>query len=230
MSNQKKIALCVLAKYPISGNVKTRLAKGIGNKNAVSLYKRLLFNTLDQLNKTPLKHKKIFIITADTSKNQISLKKIVKDEGHFMTVLSTSLNILIKNVFEQLKAKEYGKILVMCSDSPFITPELLISADEKLNNPKTLFISPSDDGGYSLIGLNNYVDIFSKITMSQNNVLSETLKLATKNGLNIELSSIINDIDTKEDLEKATRSLKKHEETKFITKKILKNYLKKTSC
>ena len=113
----------------------------------------------------------------------------------------TKLNALLSKIFSDfIVDRKYKKVIVTCSDSPFITPELIANANNALEQFETLFISPSSDGGYSLIGLNKFVDVFSAVIMSTNNVLEHTLTLAISAHLNIHKSQVVDDIDTEEDI------------------------------
>lgn len=196
-----KLALCVLAKYPSAGNVKTRLAKDICPNKAVGLYYKLLINTLNQADATKIPHD-IFVVSGDFE-NKHSLESMFFGKFNVIFYKEKSLGVLISNIFDDfILKKEYSKVLVMCSDSPFITPNLILEAYNALDKTNTLFISPSSDGGYSLVGLNKFVDIFSSVIMSTNKVLEETLEVAKFFSLSIHVSSIVDDIDTIEDIYK----------------------------
>lgn len=202
----KNIALCVLVKYPCAGNVKTRLAKSIGSEKAVALYYKLLMNTINQLSAVKVPHI-IFAVSSDLKNKHLFLNFFPKGVCSVF-YKEKSLNFLLKEIFDDfLDKKGYKKALVMCSDSPFIVPSIITEAYNALDKKNTLFISPSSDGGYSLVGLNNSVDIFSSVVMSTNEVLKETLSLADSFGLNIHTSCLVDDIDTVEDIYKLTKDL-----------------------
>lgn len=197
--NRKELALCVLAKYPTNGNVKTRLAKKIGSRRAVLLYSQLLQNVVAQVKRADIP-RDFFIISSDTRHGRL-LKSFFLDHTPIIFYTGESLNVLLQKTFHDFLVKrKYKKVIVTCSDSPFVTTELVSIARHILDQANTLFISPASDGGYSLIGLNKYVDLFSNMTMSTNNVLESTLALAASAGLNIHSSGIVNDIDIVEDV------------------------------
>jgi len=195
----KKIALCVLAKYPLVGNVKTRLAKKIDPKKAVKLYYELLVNTIEQVKLAKVPHD-IFIVSSDIE-NKNSLEFIFLNKADLVFYKEKSLAVLLLKIFEDFMSnKGYAKVLVTCSDSPFITPDLVLRAYCDLENNNTLFISPSSDGGYSLVGLNKLIDIFSSVVMSTDKVLKDTIEVAKSHDLNICMSEIVDDIDNIQDV------------------------------
>lgn len=194
-----ELAICILAKYPIEGNVKTRLAIKIGATSAVALYEELLLNTIFQVSRVEIPNDS-FVMSGDNEHAELLKNFLPKDTRiHFFH--EERLSNLLKTIFERLLVGEgYKKVIVTCSDSPFITPKLISDASKILYEDQTLFISPSSDGGYSLIGMNKFVDIFSPVTMSTSNVLQHTIELAKSAHFEIHTSAVVDDIDTKEDI------------------------------
>ncbi|GEM_PF-1406503 len=197
--NKKELLVCVLAKYPVSGNVKTRLASTIGDEYAVDLYKELLLNTVREVQRAEIS-KHVLVASTDI-KYKDELVLLLRNEADVVFLTEKSLSSLIFRIFyEYLNKQQYKKVMVMCSDSPFIDAKLIEEAGKGLENPRTVFISPSSDGGYSLIGMNTFVDLFSNVTMSRNDVFENTVSLAKKSGFNVQVSRVIDDIDTVDDL------------------------------
>ena len=194
-----ELAICILAKYPTGGNVKTRLAIKIGVTSAVALYEELLMNTIFQVSRVEIPNDS-FVVSSDNEHAKLLKNFLPKDTRiHFFH--EERLSNLLETIFNRLLVSEgYKKVIVTCSDSPFITPKLISDAYKILNEDKTLFISPSSDGGYSLIGMNKFVDIFSPVTMSTSNVLQHTIELAKSEHLKIHTSAVVDDIDTEEDI------------------------------
>jgi len=218
---KNKIALCILAKYPSAGNVKTRLAKNINPDRAVNLYYKLLVNTINQVKSTNV-YNDIFIISSDL-KNKNSLEIMFLNNSSIIFYKEKSLNFLLKRIFKDfIFEKNYNKVLVTCSDSPFITPNLIQEAYNVLENENSLFISPSSDGGYSLVGMNKFVDIFSSVVMSTDKVLNDTLKIAKLSDLKIFISNEVDDIDTIDDVYRLRNKITdKHDPLGLIRKELM---------
>lgn len=219
-----KLALCVLAKYPSVGNVKIRLAKDIDPNKAVDLYYKLLINTIHQVDLTKIPHD-TFVVSSDFE-NKYLLESMFLGKFNVIFYKEKSLGILIRDIFYDFIIKKgYSKTLVICSDSPFIEPGLILEAYNALEKRNTLFISPSSDGGYSLVGLNKFVDVFSSIIMSTSKVLEETLEAAKSFRLSIYTSSTVDDIDTIEDIYKLREKINNHHDPSGVVRKELNSII-----
>jgi rSAM/selenodomain-associated transferase 1 len=97
-------------------------------------------------------------------------------------------------------ARGYKKIVVIGSDCPAVSQELIIEALRKLDLHDVV-IGPATDGGYYLVGLRQTVpELFSGIAWSTDQVLSQTLKLCSSQRLSPALLPELRDIDQIEDL------------------------------
>ena len=74
-------------------------------------------------------------------------------------------------------------MVLIGSDCPNITPEIINDAFESLTHSDVV-LGPTFDGGYYLVGMaKKFHDIFSDITYSTESVLEETLSLAKRNNI-----------------------------------------------
>lgn len=184
----------VFIKNPEAGNVKTRLAASVGNEEALQVYLRLLNYTIEvskNLNADKQVWYSSFIDKNDNIPGSRFQKKVQSgsDLGERMTF-----------AFEKAFGESYKKVVIIGSDCPGITVQLLEKAYSTLES-KDLVVGPSEDGGYYLLGMNAfYPELFSGIKWSTGQVLSQSLSVARKIKLDVHKLPVLNDIDTEEDL------------------------------
>jgi len=98
-----------------------------------------------------------------------------------------------------------NSVLLIGTDLPSISHLDLIQAIQILNH-KEMVLGPSKDGGYWLIGLSTkllnplFTWPFSGINWGSDQVLRETIRLATLNQINYQLLQTKNDLDSIIDL------------------------------
>lgn len=188
MKNQ---LLIVFVKNIKLGKVKTRLAKTIGDEAAFEVYKELVAITEKATEEVEM-HKMIYFSDAvvDT-KWKNAIKKVQ---------FGIDLGARMQNAFEDGFNEGYESIVLIGSDLPSISNEIIQKGFNELKSNHVV-LGPAADGGYYLIGMNHlYKDIFKNKPWSQNDLLSVTLKELEKNSIPFSLLETLNDIDTFEDL------------------------------
>lgn len=189
----KKNCLIIFTRKPEKGQVKTRLAKGVGNDKALKIYKVLLQHTAKITSKV------------DAQKRVFYTKSIVRndvwDDRIFDKHLQSTgdLGEKMQKAFELAFEHEFQKVIIIGSDLYDIDHNLINSAFSKLNHNEVV-IGPATDGGYYLLGLKTiYPDIFKNKPWGTDTVLKLTLNdLVEKKVVLLEAK---NDIDYVEDLE-----------------------------
>lgn len=195
-----KSLLIIFAKNPILGKVKTRLAATIGDDQALAIYYFLLSHTIEVT--ADLKVDKAvfysdFIDTEDKWSNSVYEKfvQVGKDLGERM-------HHAFKTGFEM----GYSSICIIGSDNLEISSSI-IKEGFKVLNEDDVVIGPAKDGGYYLLGMKKlYSKFFREKEWSTNSVYSSTIKDVKKLQLKYFLLPTLNDIDTKEDWERAISS------------------------
>lgn len=90
--------------------------------------------------------------------------------------------------------------ILIGSDCPELTADLLVAAFDQLADASVIF-GPANDGGYYLIGLARFMpELFHGITWGAETVLVESLRVLERNGVKPALLKPLNDIDRAEDL------------------------------
>ncbi|WP_216066351.1 TIGR04282 family arsenosugar biosynthesis glycosyltransferase [Pseudotamlana agarivorans] len=173
------------------GKVKTRLAKTVGDDNAVKVYKALLEiteNVTKNISADVCIH---FSETLDETIWKNTKKTIQHGED---------LGARMKNAFKTSFEKGYERIVLIGSDLPSLTTAHLNTALTKLKYNDIVF-GPAEDGGYYLVGLSKMHDfIFENKPWSETHLLETTLNEIKTKKATYDVLETLNDIDTIEDL------------------------------
>jgi len=193
MKKSKNLIL-IFTRNPELGKCKTRLAKTIGDENALTIYKILLqhtANVVEQLNYDKAVYYSVKIRDNDMWNNTIYQKH--QQQGG-------DLGYRMQNAFANSFKAGYEKVLIVGSDLYDLEPQHIQKALDALDS-HDITIGPAEDGGYYLLGMKT---LHSKI-FENKNWGTETVREDTLNDLksqSIFLLEELNDIDLYEDLKK----------------------------
>lgn len=184
-----KNALIIFVKNPIEGQVKTRLAKTIGNNAAVTVYKQLLQHTFS-ITRNLVVDK--FVFYADSiNNNDLWLGNIYQKQEQ----KGNDLGERMKNAFELIFNSGYEKTIIIGSDCYELTQQILEEAFDGLMIADAI-IGPCNDGGYYLLGMKQLIpELFDGIQWSTDEVLITTKKVLQDLQLQFELLPTLNDVD-----------------------------------
>lgn len=196
----KTNALIIFTRNPQLGKVKTRLAKTIGDVNALQVYKDLLEHTMQQTEHISC-DKFVFydtaIVEGDIWKETV-YQKSIQSKG--------DLGQKMQAAFEQLFEKGYTNCIIVGSDLFDLKAAIIENAFAKLKI-NDVVLGPAEDGGYYLLGLKKMIPaVFKNKDWGNSTVLSDTLKNLTNH--KTDFLDTLNDIDTFEDLEKSNYKFK----------------------
>ncbi|MDT7830812.1 TIGR04282 family arsenosugar biosynthesis glycosyltransferase [Flavobacteriaceae bacterium S356] len=186
-----KNLLIVFVKNIILGKVKTRLAKTIGDVGAFNIYYQLYSITEKESGKVTTDRHIYFSDVIITSGWEGGEKFVQEGED---------LGERMKNAFQQGFDQNYDNVVLIGSDLPNITEEVIESGFKALDKSDVVF-GPAQDGGYYLIGLSQMnTSIFENKPWSQSTLLDVTLQELSEQKTSVSLLESQNDIDTFEDL------------------------------
>jgi len=189
-----KNALIIFIKNPELGKAKTRLAKTMGDEKALEVYKELLGYTrivAKSVNETRFVYYSSFIDDEDKWDTQNFQNRLQKGID-----LGERMNNAFKEVFEQ----GFENVCIIGSDCLEITKHHIEQAFINLKNNDFVF-GPSTDGGYYLLGMNNYEKfVFEGKQWSTATLLAKTTQEIEEKGKKYHLLQQLTDIDTEEDL------------------------------
>ncbi|MFZ9982131.1 MAG: TIGR04282 family arsenosugar biosynthesis glycosyltransferase [Cyclobacteriaceae bacterium] len=187
--------IIIFYRNPISGHVKTRLAAGIGNEMALEVHLKLAMRTMQ--------------VASDVSCDKVvyyDRKAIVGDywdDRVFMKEVQhgADLGEKMTHAFNQMFEVGYKTILIIGTDCPEITTELLESAFKNLETHNAV-IGPASDGGYYLLGLKARApELFSGVDWGSAQVFDQTIQKLTLSELSFFPLRELHDIDRPEDLQ-----------------------------
>lgn len=194
---EKDCLLIIFVKNPEIGKVKTRLAKTVGKGKALEVYNDLLQITRENTGGLAC-HKQVWyseFIDHNDLFEESGFQKYLQD--------GDDLGLRMKKAVAKGFDEGFGKVVVIGSDCPDVTPEILCSSFKALTESDTV-LGPSADGGYYLLGLNKFIpQIFQGIDWSTPEVLSQTEKVLSSLNYSCSLLPVLNDVDTEEDLKKS---------------------------
>ncbi len=201
-------ALVIIARYPEPGKTKTRLARSIGDDEAVRLYRAFL---------TDLAHRFAgqvcdlhWAYTPAEVDYQTFVATIAPSLVQHMSCFpqeGTELGTRLHHIFKWSYARQFRYTIVIGSDSPHISLDIVAHARTALDDADVV-LGPADDGGYYLIAMHNPYDVFSGIPMSTSVVMQMTIKLAERQGLKVHLLKPLFDVDELPDLLRLGRLLR----------------------
>lgn len=183
--------LVVMAKAPVAGRVKTRLAQGIGYGRATNFYRSTLAAVVERVT-LPRQWRTYLAVTPD-----IALSARVWPAQCLRLGQGTGdLGQRMQRVMDRLTP---GPVVIIGSDVPGITAAHIARAFRALKAADAV-IGPSTDGGYWLIGLRRrprVVRLFDGVRWSHSETLADTLKNAK--GLRVARLEELDDIDEPSD-------------------------------
>lgn len=192
MQETKKNALIVFIKNPEIGKVKTRLAKTVGNEKALAVYKALMEHTRKIAEALPV-NRRLFYSQFINESDNWSRKKFQKDlqiEADLGTKMATAFHTVFK---------KNDKVVIIGSDCASLTPEIVQTAFDRLDD-FPFVIGPAMDGGYYLLGMTEFTpSVFSDIEWSTETVCSTTIERINSLGKTYFLLPELSDIDYEED-------------------------------
>ncbi|MGB1268760.1 MAG: TIGR04282 family arsenosugar biosynthesis glycosyltransferase [Flavobacteriaceae bacterium] len=189
---QSKNLILIFTRNPELGKCKTRLAKTIGDKNALTIYKMLLQHTADvveQLNCDKAVYYSVRVRTNDIWDDSI----YQKHQQH-----GADLGYRMQNAFKESFKAGYEKVIIVGSDLYDLKPKHIQDAFNRLDS-NDVVIGPAEDGGYYLLGMTTLLpNIFEN-----KNWGTDTVRTATLNNLKtkkVALLETLNDIDFYDDV------------------------------
>jgi uncharacterized protein len=186
----------VFAKAPVAGQVKTRLAKLLGEDGAARLAARMLDATLDHARTAGIGPVEL-CCAPDATHPQF---RAAAESGIRLTLQGEG------NLGDRMQRALAGALartrhaLLIGTDAPALGPAVLRAAAAALNAHPAVLV-PAADGGYVLVGLARPCpELFEEIAWSTPQVMAQTRARLSRLGLQAAELPSMNDVDGPEDL------------------------------
>jgi hypothetical protein len=142
-----------MARRPIPGRAKTRLAEHLGDQTAAGLYAALLHDTLARSATIP--DVALYVaVTPDDGPPAPPVERSTDTGWSSLVQRGDDLGERLANVFEELFADGHEAVVIVGSDSPSLPTEFVKKAFDHLREDDAdAVIGPAFDGGYYLIGV-----------------------------------------------------------------------------
>lgn len=175
------------------GKVKTRLARTLGADEALRIYRILLEKTRKTALLAPVERYLFYsdtIAPTDDWPSDLFQKK---------QQAAGNLGERMEAAFQTAFNDGAQKVVIIGSDCPQLTPNILHQAFEALDQADFV-IGPVPDGGYYLIGMNTlHPEVFHNIAWSTESVRSSTIGIITAMDKTYTLLPMLLDIDEADD-------------------------------
>ena len=197
-------ALVIFIRFPHPGKVKSRLTRMLGPEKATVLYQLCAQKIIRELDGLPGEVNKYLSYSDHRDKDKI--RHWIGSRFRLIPQAEGDLGQRLEQSFRSLLEGGSGKAIIMASDVPDLSTDVVNDAVSALDN-YDLVIGPCNDGGYYLIGMKRpHSELFKGITWSTDKVLEQTLTIAGEQGLSVFSLTTLRDIDTGDDLKEWVRS------------------------
>jgi len=212
----QRACICVFAKAPVPGRVKTRLAPLLGSRYAAELAKVFLQDTWASV--SGLSWAKPVLASTEAGLQDFlpGLIEIwFQGEG--------DLGARLENIFSRA-LRDHPHVMAIGADTPGLPAKYLEQAREALERADAV-IGPSEDGGFYLLGLRKCsTGLLSGIPWSAPTTCVETIAKLQAAGLTVHILDDWFDVDTAQDLEKLNALITAKQIEAPKTKHFLENY------
>ena len=208
--------LVIFAKWPLPGQVKTRLCPPLRSDQAAELARCFLLDTVERVSRLEEVQVWVAFTPADS---EARFRALLPASVCYLPQRGADLGERELNIFVDLFEGAATRVAIMGSDIPSVPLAYLRSAFDLLKNPDCdAVLGPSRDGGYYCIGAQaghaGLPALFEHIEWSTEKVMQQTLQQARLHNLNVRLIPRWYDVDTVKDMRKLAEQLKDmpHEE------------------
>ena len=187
--------LCIFAKPPVPGKVKTRLIPHLDARQAADMAQAFLDDVAATCLKIP--NTKTVIATYGSWPDEIRRPKNLE----IWQQVGDDLGQRMGSIFTQ-GLKESPLVMALGADVPLISVEILEDALKKLQQNDAL-IGPSEDGGYYLLGFTRFqTGLLDELPWSQAGTRQATEERLREQGYTFAQTATLFDIDTPDDLKR----------------------------
>jgi uncharacterized protein len=195
------VTLLVVAKAPVPGRAKTRLAATVGDQVAAEIAAAALLDTLDAVAATPVASRVVALTGelddaagADEIRRKLASFTVIGQRGN-------DFGDRLANAHADAAAVDGRPVLQIGMDTPQVTAELLADCARRLiESPAVLGLAR--DGGWWALGVDTpaFAECLRNVPMSRPDTGAVTLKALRGNGIDVTLLEELADFDVADDV------------------------------
>jgi uncharacterized protein len=197
------VTLVVIAKAPVAGQAKTRLAAAVGERAAADIAAATLLDTLDAVDATPVRARVVALTgDLDQASSGAEIGSRIADL-HVVEQRGDDFSARLANAIADAAATAGPRpVLLIASDTPQVTADLLTECAQALLRSDVVF-GLARDGGWWVLGVTEpaMADCLHTIPTSRSDTGPATLEALRDKGLSVTLAAELSDVDTIDDVE-----------------------------
>ncbi len=184
--------LCIFARRPVLGTVKTRLAAEIGEVAALTAHIELTEGVLERCVAPEAYDTELWLAGAAEADEPVVARWL---ERYGIAGREQSSGDLGERMRFALEAKS-GPTVLIGSDLLDVDASYIAGALKRLEEADVV-LGPAEDGGYGLIGaLRPVPELFAGIDWGTSRVFTQTSQCAREAGLRVAVLTTLRDVDT----------------------------------
>jgi uncharacterized protein len=202
------VAVLVVAKAPVPGLAKTRLAATVGQQAAADIAAAALLDTLDAVAAAPVQARVVALTgNLDDASSSGEIRSRLAD---FTVVAQRGVGFAerLANAHEDASRVADGlPILQIGMDTPQVTDALLVECARFLLDSEAV-LGMARDGGWWVLGVHDAASAgcLRTVAMSRSDTGESTLSALRSTGLNVDLVPELVDVDTVDDVDDVRRA------------------------
>jgi rSAM/selenodomain-associated transferase 1 len=203
VATRPPVAIVVLAKHPVPGRVKTRLAAAIGARAACTLYRAFVRDLAERLRPLGLPVWWAFTPPSAPFARLVATRRCFPQRAG-------DLGARIAHAIRTVHAATGGPVIALGADMPHVSGRELERAARALARGTDVVIGPATDGGYWAIGLRVPARApFADIAWGSDRVLAATRRRCRALGLSVLELARGFDVDDARDLAALARRVRR---------------------
>jgi rSAM/selenodomain-associated transferase 1 len=207
---ERPVTFGVMARAPVQGRCKTRLAKTLGFEGAARLYRAMLLDRLDAVSALPTARR--VVVAAPEDDGLATLRAMAPPSWEILEQRGADLGERLANATRDLLASAEpatrGLVCLVDSDSPTLPMAQLFPKLSATRSSSSIILGACTDGGYYLIGLDApHIGVYEGVPWSTETVAEATRARCAALGLDVVELETWYDVDDGDDLARLERDL-----------------------
>jgi glycosyltransferase A (GT-A) superfamily protein (DUF2064 family) len=197
----------VMAKAPVPGLAKTRLAAAVGDRVAADIAAAALLDTLDAMAAAPFQAHVVAL--AGDLECACRIDEVQQSLSRFTVVPQRGVNFaerLANAHRDAADAAGHQAVLQIGMDTPQVSDEMLAECARELSSARAV-VGLAEDGGWWVLGVTDarMADCLCEVPMSRPDTGALTLAALYARGIEVRLVAELADFDTVDDLDAVRR-------------------------